>query len=121
MAMMGIISVAAGRPFFTEKGFTQEARDAEDYFRLVRRAFESPDAAAMTDREVELAWCFADMYVHGAPKVFPWSDRYFWRDMKEEWPMTRLLGDDGTARFGHVFAVFGGEVECRDGIIGRSG
>jgi tetratricopeptide (TPR) repeat protein len=121
MAMMGIIAVTAGRPFFANKGFTQEARDAEDYFRLVRRALESPDAAAMTDREVELAWCFADLYVHGAPKAFPWSDRYFWRDMKEEWPLSRLLGDDGAARFDHVFAVFGGEVEARDGVIGRTG
>jgi hypothetical protein len=121
MAMMGIIAVAAGQPFFANKGFTQEARDAEDYFRLVRRAIESPEAAAMTDREVELAWCFADLYIHGAPKPFPWTDRNFWRDMKEEWPMSRLLGDDGAARFGDVFAILGGEVECRDGIIGTAG
>ena len=121
VAMMGIIAVAAGRPYFTDKGFTQEPRDAEDYFRQVRRALESPEAAAMTDREIELAWCFADLYIHGAPKAFPWSERNFWRDIKEEWPMTRLLSDDGIRRFGHVFAVFGGEVECRDGIIGRAG
>ena len=121
MAMMGIIAVTAGRPFFVDKGFTQEARDAEDYFRLVRRALESPDAAAMTDREVELAWCFADLYVHGAPKAFPWSDRNFWRDMKEEWPMSRLLSSDGIVRFDPVFAVFGGEVETRDGVIGGPG
>jgi tetratricopeptide (TPR) repeat protein len=121
MAMMGIIAVTAGRPFFAGKGFTQEARDPEDYFRLVRRALESPGSAAMTDHEVELAWCFADLYIHAAPKAFPWSDRHFWRDIKEEWPMSRLLGEEGSSRFGDVFAVLGGEVDVRDGIIGTVG
>jgi hypothetical protein len=117
MAMMGIIAVAAGRPFFVNKGFTQEARDEDDYFRLVRRALDSPEAAAMTDREIEFAWCFADVYLHVAPKPFPWSDRYFWRDI-EECPMSRLLTAEGEARFGWVFAAFAGDFTFRDGIVG---
>jgi tetratricopeptide (TPR) repeat protein len=117
MAMMGIIAIAAGRPFFANKGFTQEARDEDDYFRLVRRALDGPEAAAMTDREIELAWCFADVYLHVAPKPFPWSDRYFWRDI-EECPMSRLLTAEGEARFGWAFAAFAGDFTFRDGVVG---
>lgn len=118
MAMMGIIAISAGRPFFANKGFTREAGDEESYFRLVRRALDSPEAAAMTDREVELAWCFADLYLHVAPKPFPWSDRNFWRDMREEWPLSRVLGEEGALRFGQVFDAFAGGLELRDGIVG---
>lgn len=118
MAMMGIIAVTSGRPFFVNKGFTREAGDEEAYFRLVRRALDSPEAAAMTDREVELAWCFADLYLNVAPKPFPWSKRHFWRDMRDEWPMGRVLAAEGERRFGSVFDAFGGAFEFRDGIVG---
>lgn len=118
MAMMGIIAVTSGWPFFVNKGFTREAGDEEAYFRLVRRALDSPEATAMTDREVELAWCFADLYLNVAPKPFPWSERHFWRDMREEWPMSRILGGEGDVRFGRVFDAFGGAFELRDGIAG---
>ena len=121
MAMMGIIAVSAGRPFFANKGFTREAGDEETYFRLLRRALDGPDAAAMTDREVELAWCFADLYLNVAPKPFPWSDRNFWRDMREEWPLSRVLGVEGELRFGKVFDALAGTFELRDGIVGALG
>jgi hypothetical protein len=121
MAMMGIIAISAGRSFFANKGFTREAGDEETYFRLVRRALDGPEAAAMTDREVELAWCFADLYLNVAPKPFPWSDRNFWRDMREEWPLSRVLGVEGALRFGPVFDAFAGAFELRDGIVGTLG
>ena len=120
MAMVGVIGVSAGRPFFANKGFTREAEDEEGYFRLLRRALESPEAAAMTDREVELAWCFADLYQNVAPKPFPWSERTFWRDM-EEWPLSRVLDAEGDVRFGQVFDALAGAFELRDGVLGTLG
>jgi tetratricopeptide (TPR) repeat protein len=118
MAMMGIIAVSAGRPFFANKGFTREAGDEESYFRLLRRALDGPEAAAMTDREAELAWCFADLYLNVAPKPFPWSERNFWRDVREEWPVSRVLGVEGELRFGQVFDALAGGFELRDGVVG---
>jgi len=121
IAVMGVIAVAAGRPYFCGKGFTRDTADDEAYFRTVRRALESPDSMAMTDREIELAWCFADMCVHAAPKAFPWSARNFWRDMTEDWPLARVLGDAGRLRFGATFAALGGEVTLPDGVVGDVG
>lgn len=121
IAMMGVIVVAAGQPYFCGKGFTRDTEDEEAYFRMVRRALENPDSVAMTDREIELAWCFADVCMHAAPKPFPWSGRNFWKDMTEDWPMKRVLADEGAARFGRTFAVLGGEVELRDGVVGDIG
>jgi hypothetical protein len=118
IAMMGVIAVAASRTYFTSQGFTRDTEDEDAYFRMVRRALESPDAVAMTDREIELAWCFADICVHAAPKPFPWSRRSFWTDVTEEWPMKRVLGDAGQARFGPTFALMGGETDLQDGVVG---
>ncbi len=121
IAMMGVIAIAAGQPFFCGKGFTRDTTDDESYFRTVRRALENPDSIAMTDREIELAWCFADMCVHAAPKPFPWSARNFWRDVTEDWPLRRVLGDAGRVRFGPTFAALGGEVALADGVVGNIG
>jgi len=121
IAMMGVIAVAAGRPYFCGKGFTRDTGDEEGYFRAVRRALENPDSMAMTDREIELAWCFADVCVHAARKPFPWSARHFWKDMTEDWPLRRVLGDAGRLRFGATFAALGGEAALADGVVGEIG
>ena len=121
LAMMGVISVGAGRTYFAGMGFTRDAQDEDDYFRMVRRGLESPDAVAMTDREIELAWCFADLCVHTAPKPFPWSERNFWPDIVENWPFERVFSEQGRARFGDTFALLAGEIECPDGIVGETG
>lgn len=119
IALMGVISIAAGRPFFCGRGFTRDAEDEDAYFRVIRRAMENPDSVAMTDREIEIAWCFADMCMHDAPKPFPWSRGRFWRDISEDWPLSRILGSEGTARFDPVFAAMGGEIDFADGVCGR--
>jgi hypothetical protein len=121
IAMMGVIAVAAGRSYFADKGFTRDSADEESFFRTVRRALENPDSIAMTDREIELAWCFADMCVHAAPKPFPWSKRNFWHDVTDGWPVGRVVGDAGRIRFGKTFAALGGEVPLTDGIVGDVG
>jgi hypothetical protein len=121
IAMMGVVAVASGRTQFSGKGFTRDAGNEVEYFRMVSRTLENPDSIAMTDREIELAWCFADLSVYTAPKAFPWSPRNFWRHVLEEWPVARVLGPEGQARFGKVFSILGGEVELPDGIVGNIG
>jgi len=118
IAMMGVVAVSAGRPYFCDKGFTRDTADEETYFRMVRRALENPESVAMTDREIELAWCFADLSIYGVPKPFPWSGRNFWRDVTDEWPIRRVLGGEGSGRFGRVFAALSGEFELPDGVVG---
>jgi tetratricopeptide (TPR) repeat protein len=121
IAMMGVVAVASGHTRFSAKGFTRDAGSDDEYFKMIRRALENPDSIAMTDREIELAWCFADLSVYAAPKVFPWTPRNFWRDVMEEWPVSRVLGGEGMTRFGKVFSILAGEVDLSDGVVGDIG
>ncbi len=119
MTMLGIQSVTPARPLYGGYGFTREASTLDAYFGMIQDAFQDPDATALTQREIDLAWVFADLYMTRAPKPFPWSYQRFWPSILEEWPMSRVLSDEGETAFGGVFAVFAGEVDLPDGIIGE--
>lgn len=119
MTMMGIQSVTPARPLYGGYGFTREASSSDAYFGMIRDAFEDPDATALTREEIDLAWVFADLYMTQTPKSFPWSYQQFWPSILEDWPMVRVLSAEGEAAFGRVFAVFAGEADLPDGIVGE--
>lgn len=118
MAVLGIQGVTPARPFFGEIGFTREADSMDDFFRLIRLALDDPDRTAMTEQQVDLAWCFADLMIATAAKPFPWPHRRFWRSIIEDWPMERVLSDPSNGIFEGVFAILGGERKLADGIVG---
>ncbi len=118
MAVLGIQGVTPARPYFGDIGFTREADSMEDFFRLVRVALDDPDGTAMTQQEVDLAWCFADLMVASAAKPFPWPHGRFWQSIVEDWPMERILTEPSGGIFEEVFAVLGGERNLADGIVG---
>lgn len=119
MTMLGIQSVTPALPLYGGYGFTREATSLDAYFGMIQDAFRDPDATALTRREIDLAWVFADLYMNQAPKPFPWSYQRFWPSILEEWPMPRVLGGEGEAAFGSIFAIFAGEIDLPDGIIGE--
>lgn len=119
MTMLGIQGVTPARPLYGGYGFTREASTPEEYFGMIRAAFEDPDATALTQNEIDLAWVFADLYMTQTPKSFPWSYQQFWPSVLEEWPMSRVLSEEGIAEFGRVLAVFAGETDLPDGIVGE--
>jgi len=121
MTMMGIQAVTPARPLYGGYGFTREAETADAYFRMVQQAFEDPSASALTQREIDLSWVFADLYMTQAPESFPWSYQQFWPSILDGWPMDRVLGPEGEVAFGKVFAVFAGEIDLPDGIVGDLG
>ena len=118
MAMFGIQAITPARPYFTGLGFTCEAECREQYFRILQQVLDDPEASAMTPRQIELAWCFADLIVAQAPKPFPWSHRSFWPSAVEDWPMERVLGEDGRNRFESTFRILAGEVSPPNGVVG---
>lgn len=118
MAMMGIIGITPARPPIGGFGFTREAATPEAYFELIERTLIDPEGAAMTADEIERAWRFADLYMVQMLKTLPWSYRQFWPSILEKWPMARVLGDEGRKAFGDIFAVFGGEVDLPEGMVG---
>lgn len=120
MAMAGILGISPARPLFGGMGFTREMHTAEDYFDAIRCGFEDPEAVAVTEAEMALAWCFADLYMNDASQSLPWSYQKFWPSILEDWPMERVLGPEGQ-QFARVFAAFAGEIDLPDGIVGNLG
>ncbi len=120
MAVLGIQGVTPARPFFGEVGFTREADSMEDFYRLIRLALDDPDRTAMTEQQVDLAWCFADLMVATAAKPFPWPHGRFWRSIIEDWPMERVLSQPSGGAFEEVFAILGGERKLVDGVVGSA-
>jgi tetratricopeptide (TPR) repeat protein len=118
MAVLGIQGITPGRPFFGEIGFTREAETMEDFFRLIRLALDDPDRTAMTEQQVELAWCFVDLMITTAAKPFPWPHGRFWQSIIEDWPMERVLNDPSGGIFEEFFAILGGERTLADGMVG---
>lgn len=118
MTMMGIQAVTPARPLYGGYGFTREASTPEEYFGMIRDAFEDPDATELMQYEIDLAWVFADLYMTQTPKPFPWSYQQFWASILDEWPMPRVLSAEGMAQFGGIFAVFAGEADLPDGVVG---
>lgn len=117
MAMMGINAVTGARPPFAGYGFTREAASAETYFAMIEQGFDDPAGSAVTEEAMERAWRFAELYLIRSQHTLPWSYQRFWPSIIEDWPMERVLGPDGV-RFDRVFAIFGGEVDLPDGIVG---
>jgi tetratricopeptide (TPR) repeat protein len=121
MAMMGVLALTGARPLIGGFGFTREAATPEAYFDMIAAALADPDGNALTPDEIERAWRYADLYIVQALKALPWSYQRFWPSILEEWPMARVLGPEGVAAFDRIFAVFAGEIELPDGIVGDLG
>jgi tetratricopeptide (TPR) repeat protein len=121
MAMMGVLALTGARPLIGGFGFTREAATPEAYFDMIAAALADPDGNALTPDEIERAWRYADLYIVQALKPLPWSYQRFWSSIRDEWPMARVLGPEGAAPFDRVFAVFAGEIELPDGIVGDLG
>jgi len=117
MTMLGILPLTGARPPISGFGFSREAPTAEAYFEMIMRAFDDPDGSALTKEEMARAWRFADLFLIQVPKALPWSYQRFWPSILETWPMTRVLGAEG-AVFNDVFAVFAGELDLPDGMVG---
>jgi hypothetical protein len=97
MALRGLPTLVSGRPHYSEKGFTTDIEDPAHY----RAAIEGR-LTRLSERQVELAWCYADVFFFGWHHPFPWCMPSFWKDMSR-WPITRVLSPEGQERFGRTF------------------
>ena len=110
MAMRGL-PVVCGVPalYYNSKGFTLDPATPEEYFAHIDRIIRNPHAHRLTPRQVELAWCYADMFFHRWWRPFPWrAGAELWRDLKA-WPMARMWSPEGEEKFGGVFRALLGE------------
>jgi hypothetical protein len=49
-----------------------------------------------------LAWTYAYRFFFEYPQPFPWHVQHVWKDA-ENWPLQRVLSDEGQALFGESF------------------
>jgi hypothetical protein len=95
--------VVCGNPsqHSNRKGFTIDPDTREEFFGAIDRVLKDPKEGRLTDRQVELAYCYADLYFNQWYRRFPWQAQSLWSDLKT-WPMSRILSPEGETEFGPV-------------------
>jgi hypothetical protein len=108
MAMSGAPVIAVGNTHYRARGFTLDANTWEAYFELLEKALGNPVHYKPTQEQVDLAWNYAYRFFFEYPHPFPWHILHFWKDV-ETWPLGRVLGEEGQAKFGKTFRYLVGE------------
>lgn len=106
MAVRGIPVVCGiSSQHFNQKGFTIDPENQEEYFSWIDRILQNFPAFHLTPRQIELAWCYADVYFNQWPRPFPWlAGPQFLRSLAlSDWPITRMLSAEGHEKYGSVF------------------
>jgi hypothetical protein len=108
MAMSGLPVIVVGKTHYREKGFTLDPDSWEAYFALLQQVLDAPEDYRLAESQVELAWNYAYRFFFEYPKPFPWHLLHIWDDL-QEWPLRRVLGQEGQAHFGDTFRYLVGE------------
>ncbi len=109
MAIRGI-PVVCGNPVqhYNRKGFTIDPGTREEYDNQIDGLLTDPHAGRLTERQVELAWCYADLYFNKWYLPFPWHVMSLWKNLKT-WPMKRMLAEEGKALYGELLDRLSGK------------
>jgi hypothetical protein len=108
MAMSGVPVIVAGFTHYRGKGFTLDPDSWDAYFDHLDRVLASPGECRLTERQITDAWHYAYRFFFEFTKPFPWHLLYFWDDVKE-WPLERVLGEEGLSLFGKTFQYLTGD------------
>lgn len=103
MAVEGL-SVISGNSnhHYNRKGFTESPETLSGYLSAVDRVLANPKGSRMTARQIELAYCYMDLYFNDWHRSFPWTA---WRQVSNwrDWPPDRVLSAEGMRLFGQTF------------------
>jgi hypothetical protein len=105
MPLFGVPVVCANYSHYNHKGFTIDPATLEEYFHSIDQLLARPKR--LTERQIELAWCYYDVHFNHWPKPFPWSLRNFRYDISQ-WPMHRIFSEEGMACFDDAFEALAG-------------
>lgn len=108
MVMQRIPVIVAGDTHYRQRGFTINPRTWEEYFQAIGDVFAKPQQHCPTPEQVELAWNYAYRFFFQYPRPFPWHLVGFWESY-QTWPLARVLGEQGWAKFGATFRSLVGE------------
>lgn len=108
MAMSGVPVIVAGFTHYRGKGFTLDPDSWDAYIGILDRVLAAPAEYRLTEQQITDVWHYAYRFFFEFTKPFPWHLLYFWDDVKE-WPLDRVLGEEGRSEFGKTFQYFTGE------------
>ncbi len=109
MAMIGKPVIVLGETHYRGKGFTHDPENWEDYLGLLEGVLAAPEKYAPNREKITSAWTYAYRFFFEYPQPFPWHIQHFWECIKE-WPLARVLSDEGRAKYGKTFkALIGSE------------
>jgi hypothetical protein len=108
MAMSGVPAIVIGHTHYRDKGFTLDPDTWQAYFDLLDRVLADPKEFRTSQDQVERAWEYAYRFFFEYPHPFPWHLVHMWEDVKE-WPVGRVLSEEGQAAFGETFRYLAGE------------
>lgn len=108
MAMRAVPVIVGGKTHYRERGFAMAPSSWEEYFSMVERVLQNPAAHRLSEEEVEAAWNYGYRFFFEYPFDFPWRLMHFWDDMIE-WPLARVLSEEGQLAFGRTFHYLAGE------------
>jgi hypothetical protein len=102
MAMLGLPVIVSGQTHYRGKGFTHDPDDWASYETALAAALQETDRFAPDESQVTLAWTYAYRFFFEYPQPFPWHIQHF-AECLEQWPLERLLSEEGMAAFGETF------------------
>jgi hypothetical protein len=108
MAMSGVPAIVIGQTHYRGKGFTLDPDTWQAYFDLLDRALAGPQEFRPSQEQVGAAWEYAYRFFFEYPHPFPWHLVHLWEDIKD-WPVGRVLSEEGQAAFGDTFRYLAGE------------
>jgi hypothetical protein len=108
MSMGGVPVIAIGQTHYRGKGFTLDPDSWQAYFGLLDQVLTHPESYRLNQEQVERAWEYAYRFFFEYPHPYPWHLVHLWEDL-EEWPMERVLSEEGQSRFGDTFRYLAGD------------
>lgn len=113
MAMIGKPVIVSGQTHYRGKGFTTDPADWDAYERALQGALDSPEEYAPPQNAITRAWTYAYRFFFEYPQPFPWHIQHFWECL-EEWPLERVLSEEGLREFGGTFRY----LVCEEQLFG---
>lgn len=108
MGMIGKPVIVTGQTHYRGKGFTLDPESWEQYVETLQGALLDPDAYRPSPDAITHAWTYAYRFFFEYPQPFPWHIQHFWECLKE-WPLVRVLSEEGRTEFGKTFGYLVGE------------
>ncbi len=107
MAARGLPVIVSADTHYCNRGFTVDPTTVESYYVALNEAIMNPSKQKLTDRQIELAYCYIDVFYDQWPKPFPWNLETLKQDIVE-WPISRILSKEGLEKFGATFDSLAG-------------